>query len=194
MNNLPQRCTCWSYIHFVLEDLYFLAGIAGIIIIVITVINYCKQQKESLIKESDKTHELSMQFSNLIKKWKELQDKLKENLKNTNCNLSQTDKYQDILKSKKENSRQFFINEKEFSDANISLDEINSFIDEFDNFSRKYILNSNKDDFIDKDKFLEIYSNIFSFSENLKHENADKLFNQFSKKVTKEIDKIIPKE
>ncbi len=194
MSVLPRTNIVWSYFHYIFEDLYYISGIAGLIIVLITIIKYYKYKKDLLIQNSDKEYELSTEFDNLTKTWNDLFNQLKKNLEKTKINMIQTNNYQDILKDKKTNSKKYYIKKDDFSSANIQLDDIFSFIKGFDNFSRKYLNFVGKKDFIDRNKFLEIYSNIYSFSESIKHEQADKLFNKFSKLVTDEIKEIIPKE
>lgn len=181
-------CDLWTYIHFVLEDLYYLAGIFGLLVVGFNIKAFIKANEDESIKKSDKAKELSDNFSNLSKEWKNLRHSFEETIKDKNISWIRTNNYQNILEAQDKNDTTYFITTSDGIEEEVET--IKVFIKKFEDFSRSFLLFKRFEGIIEKKEFLEIYSNLYSFKKNIKTENADKLFKKFSNLYTKEIQKL----
>ncbi len=180
----------WSYMHYVFEDLYYLAGIFGLLVVGINIKTFLKAKEDEKIKNSNKEQKLSVKFSKLFEEWKVERKSFLETIDKTDVSWIRTDKYQEILEAQKSHDEKYFIKISDGTDITNELNKITSILKEFEEFSRQFLLFKQFEGVIEKKDFLEMYSNLYSFKKDMKTENADKLFKEFSKLYTKEIQKL----
>lgn len=181
----------WNYMHYILEDLYYCAGVFGAAGVLITVISYYKNKDKEIIDYEEKKKEIKEELSAIKDEFNSVLYAFKKATEKKNDIYKLTDNYQDILKDEKASNKTYLFSKNQLKKDNISIQDLENLLCKLEEVSRKYNLYSKKKDFFDVEIFLKLYSQMYSFSESIEHEEAEKLFKKFCKQQTKAISKIV---
>ncbi len=181
----------WVYMHYLLEDLYFCAGIFGAVGVFITVMSYYKNKDKEIIDYEEKKKVIKDEFLRIKNDFDNSLYGFKKEAEKIKFEYKISDNYQDILKDKKDSNKTYLLQKNKIKEVNIDIQELENLLRNLEEISRKYNLYSKKKDFFDIEGFLKLYSQMYSFSENIEHEESEKLFKKFCKQQTKAISKIV---
>ena len=181
----------WINMHYILEDLYFCAGIFGAVGVFITVLSYYRNKDKEIIDYEEKKKEIKDELADIQVKFDSTLYAFKKSSEAKNDSYKVTDNYQDIVKDVKATNKTYLFSKNQLKADNIDFQDLENLLRELEEVSRKYNLYSKKKDFFDIEGFLKLYSQMYSFSENIEHEESEKLFKKFCKQQTKAISKIV---